>query len=275
MSPERLETKLSERSERFRSLHAPGRLLVLPNVWDAASAGLFESLGAEALATSSAAVCWAHGYPDGGAFPRDVLLGAVREIVRVVRVPVSVDVEAGYSDEAERVGELAATIAQAGAVGINLEDGKGAPELLAAKIAAAKSAAPEVFVNARADVFLRQLVPPDRALRETLERIERYAKAGCDGVFVPWVIEPDAIRAIVAATPLPVNVLARADLAPAAELRALGVRRLSVGAGPARAALGAARRAARELLQEGRYEALFKDAVDAAELNALFHRETP
>jgi 2-methylisocitrate lyase-like PEP mutase family enzyme len=256
--------------ETFRSLHAPGRLLVLPNVWDAASAGLFQSLGAEALATSSAALCWAHGYADGGAFPHEMLLRSVAEIARVARVPLSVDIEAGYSDEPDRVGELASAVAAAGAVGINLEDGKGTPDLLAAKIEAVKRVAPDLFVNARVDVYLKRLVPAERAPDETLVRVERYQKAGCDGVFVPALADPGTIRAVTAATPLPLNLLAIPNLAPVPKLRELGVRRLSAGSSTALAALGAASRAVRELLEEGRYDALFEKPASGAELNGLF-----
>jgi 2-methylisocitrate lyase-like PEP mutase family enzyme len=261
---------MSHQAETFRRLHDPGRLLVLANVWDAASAALFQSLGAEALATSSASLCWAHGYADGGAFPRATLLRSLEEIARVVRVPLTVDSEAGYSDDPKQVAALVAEIAKAGGVGINLEDGTSAPELLAAKIEAVKSAVPDVFVNARVDVYLKRLVPAERAADEALARVERYQKAGCDGVFVPALAKPDAIRAVVAATPLPLNLLAVPGLAPVAELRALGVRRLSVGGLTALAALGAAKRAVHQLLTEGRFDALFEGAPTHGELNALF-----
>lgn len=257
-------------AEAFRNLHAPGRLLVLANVWDAASAALFQSLGAEALATSSASLCWAHGYADGGAFPRETLLRSIEEIARVLRVPLTVDSEGGYSDDPKAVAALVADVAKAGGVGVNLEDGTGPPELLAAKIEAVKAAAPAVFVNARVDVYLKRLVPAERAADETLARIERYARAGADGIFVPALAQPDAIRAVVAATPLPVNLLAVPGLAPVAELRALGVRRLSVGGRTALAALGAAKRAVQQLFTEGRYDALFDGAASGAELNGLF-----
>lgn len=260
----------SEHAKSFRDLHAPGRILVLANVWDAASAALFQSLGAEALATSSASLCWAHGYADGGRLPREILLRSIEEITRVLRVPLTVDSEGGYSDDPKAVAALVADVAKAGGVGVNLEDGTGPPERLAAKIEAVKAAAPDVFVNARVDVYLKRLVPQERAQDEVFARIQRYAKAGADGVFVPALAEPDAIRAVVAATPLPLNLLAVPSLAPVAELRALGVRRLSVGGMTALAALGAAKRGVRQLFTEGRYDALFEGAATGAELNGLF-----
>src|SRR5580704_7403795 len=149
-------------AELFRALHATGKLLILPNAWDAGSARLAEDCGAKAIATSSAAVCWAHGYADGETMPTAILLAAVAEIVRVVNVPVSVDSEAGFSSDPEAVADFVMALARAGAVGINLEDGTAPPDLLAAKIAAIKNACEregmDVFVNARTDVVLKKLV---------------------------------------------------------------------------------------------------------------------
>ncbi len=261
-------------ASRFRQLHAPGQLLVLPNAWDPGSARMIESLGAAAIATTSSGLCWARGYADGKSPPLEMLVAAIAEIVRVTRLPVSADVEAGYSAEPARVAETVRAVIDAGAVGINLEDGSGAPELLAAKIGAVKLAARgagvDLFVNARTDVYLKRLVAPERAIEETLARARRYQGAGCDGLFVPGLSRRDAIEAIVAATPLPLNVMLLPNLAPVAELRAWGVRRVSAGSGVAAAALGAARRATKQLLEEGRYESLFAEPVAYAEMNALF-----
>jgi len=263
-----------ERAATFHRLHAPGELLVLPNAWDAASARLMESLGAAAIATTSSGLCWAHGYADGTAIPLGVLVGAVTEIVRVTSLPVSVDVEGGYSAEPESVAAMVSALIDAGAVGINLEDGKAPPELLAAKIAAVKQAGErsgvDLFVNARTDVYLKRLVPPERAVEETVARGKRYAEAGCDGLFVPGLGETAAIRSVAGAIQLPLNLMVLPKLSPVAELRACGVRRLSAGAAVCAAALGAARRAAKQLLAEGRYESFFSEPVAYAEMNALF-----
>src|SRR2546427_6243997 len=116
----------------FHALHQSG-LLILPNAWDAGSARIIEHAGAKAIATSSAAVAWAHGYPDGEALPPAALLSTVHAIARVVSIPVSADVEAGYALDAETAGAFAARVADAGAVGVNVEDGTGSPDLLAAK----------------------------------------------------------------------------------------------------------------------------------------------
>jgi len=264
-------------STAFRALHAPDAFLVLPNAWDAASARTIEECGAPASATSSAAVAWARGYPDGNALPPRVAAAAAAEIARVVRVPLSVDAEAGYSDEAQTAAENVRAFLDAGAVGINLEDGTGAPDLLCAKIEAVKRVAAragvDLFVNARTDVYLKKLEPPERALEATLARAARYRAAGCDGGFVPLIKDAADIRAIVAAiAPLPLNALAIPGLAAAAELRALGVRRLSAGAGLATAALARVRRLADQFLRDGRSDPLFEERIDSAAMNASFRR---
>lgn len=258
----------------FRELHAPGRLLRLPNAWDAGSARLIEASGAAAIATTSAGLAWARGYRDGDVLPRSVLTAAVAEIARVISVPLSADLEGGYSSDPRAVGETIAAVIDAGAVGVNLEDGGDPPDLLCAKIEAAKRAASragvDLFVNARTDVYLRGLVPAERAVAESIARGNRYRDAGCDGFFVPKVSAAGEIRAIAAAVALPLNVLVMPGLAPVAELEALGVRRVSAGSGIAAAALGVTRRAARQFLEEGRYEAMFETSVEYRAINDLF-----
>jgi 2-methylisocitrate lyase-like PEP mutase family enzyme len=186
----------------FRALHAPGRILLLPNAWDAGSARLIEDCGAEAIATTSAGLAWARGYPDGGAFPLPVLASAVAEIARVVRIPVSADVEAGYSSDLAHVGEVVARVIDAGATGINLEDGSDSPDLTCAKIEAARRAAARagvpLFINARTDTYLRGLAAPERLLDASVGRAARYRAAGCDGIFVPKVTAAADVRALVA-----------------------------------------------------------------------------
>jgi 2-methylisocitrate lyase-like PEP mutase family enzyme len=263
----------------FRELHAPGGLLILPNAWDAASARLVEDCGAAAIATTSAGLAWARGYPDGNALPPSVLAAAVAEITRVVRIPVSADVEGGYAHEPAAVAEVVAAVIDAGAVGINLEDGAEPPDLLCAKIAAARNAAAragvDLFVNARIDVYLRRLVAAERAVEETVARAARYRAAGCDGVFAPFLTAGADARSVVAAVaPLPVNLLAAPGLAPAAELQTWGVRRLSAGSAIAAAALGLTQNLTKGFLEYGRSEALFGASIEYGKMNALLARNT-
>lgn len=259
-------------AEAFRALHQKG-LLILPNAWDAGSARLIESLGAKAIATSSAAVAWAHGYADGNALPVPILAAAIAEITRLVRVPVSADIEGGYASEPAPVGDAVAAMIDAGAVGINIEDGTAGPDLLCAKIEQARRAAERagvaLFVNARADVYLRGLAPVEGRVAETLARAERYKAAGADGLFVPGVVGPAEIRAIASSAGLPLNVLARVALPPASELAALGVRRLSAGAALSEVAMATIAGRAADFLRTGDSGPLAEGAMDYGALNAL------
>lgn len=262
------------RSRTFRQLHAGPDILMLANAWDAGSARLIESIGARAIATTSAGVAWSHGYADGHTLPVPLLVGTVADIARVVGVPLTVDIEGGYSADPREAGETVARVVDAGAVGINLEDGTGAPELLCAKIEHAKRAAAragvDLFVNARTDVFLRGLARGEAAVAETIARGHRYREAGGDGWFVPGAVDPPVLRALVDAVPLPLNVLAWPGVPAAAELQALGVRRLSAGSGVALAALRQARAVASAFLGDGRLAAQPEPVLTLRHANALF-----
>lgn len=260
-------------TNRFRDLHAPGQLLVLANAWDAGSARLIESLGSPALATTSSGVAWANGYPDGDALPVDVLVAAVRAIVRVIGVPLSVDVEGGYSDDPAIAAANVGRIVEAGAAGINIEDGAGPPERLAAKIAAIKAAhGDSLFVNARIDVYLKPLVATEARAAELAARMARYREAGADGLFAPGLTDTGEIAAAVgAAGGLPLNLMALPALPDGAALRALGVRRLSAGGAVASAALATAKRLAGAFIASGDVAMLFGDEmVTYGGMNALY-----
>ena len=264
----------STAQDTFRNLHRGSAPLVLPNAWDAGSAALIESLGAPAIATTSAGVCWARGYPDGDSLPVDELIAAARAMARVLRVPLSVDMESGYSSEPKAVAELAARLIEAGAAGINLEDGSQPPELLCRKIEAIRQeTGTGLFINARVDVYLRAIAKGDAAIEEVCRRAEGYRAAGCDGLFVPGLGELPAMAAIARAiAPLPLNVMLLPGLPPAAMLHQHGVRRLSAGSSLALAAMGHAARLAKELLA-GNGEAMYgPSGVGYGTMNALFAR---
>jgi len=264
----------AETAAIFHRLHAGPEPLLLPNAWDAGSARLMESLGAKAVATTSAGVAWTHGYPDGDVLPVRLLISAVAAIARAIRVPLTVDVEGGYSDDPAAVEETVAKVVEAGAVGINIEDGSSAPDLLCLKIEHAKRAGQhfgvDLFVNARTDVYLRGLAPEGKRAAEALTRARLYRDAGASGLFVPGVCEPSEIRAIAAGAGLPLNVMAWPGLPAAAELAQLGVRRLSAGSGIAQALWGKAAALAGEFLKSGKSEPLGDGAMAYAAINALF-----
>lgn len=256
----------------FRHLHQHG-LLLLANAWDAGSARLIESLGAKAIATTSAGVAWANGHADGSHLPMQELVDTATRIARVIRVPLSIDFEDGYASDPATVADNVARVIDAGAVGINIEDGADSPDLLAAKIERIKRVAAErgvdLFVNARTDVYLRGLASEDRRVEETLARATRYRDAGADGLFVPGLAEAGQIGEVVAGAGLPLNLMAVPALPAASELEALGVRRLSAGAAISIAALGhVASLAAGFLL--GASESPRDETMGYAAINALF-----
>ena len=259
----------------FRGLHAGDRVLLLPNTWDAASAALARSVGAQAIATTSAGLAWSCGYPDGDTLPRENLLFAVGAICRAARgIPVSADIESGYSNDPDEVAELIVALRGLGVVGVNLEDGDGTPEMLVAKIEAVKrrlaTLGDDIFINARTDVYLRELATGDAALQESIRRSKLYEKAGADGIFVPYATDADTIRTIASATKLPLNILARKGLPSPRELYDLGVRRLSAGSTLSIVAFGATRRAAEVFARDGATDTLFDPhGVTYAEMNAL------
>jgi len=269
-----MEMNMPASAQTFRDLHHQSTVLRLPNAWDAGSARLLENLGATAVATTSAGVAWAQGYADGRVFPIEVAVSVAASIARVIKVPLSVDIENGYSDEPLRVAEHVKRVLDVGAVGINLEDGSDAPEVLARKIEAIKEMALknnlDVFINARADVYLANLVDDASKVEETLKRGRLYRQAGADGLFVPAVVDVEAIKAIVQGIDLPLNVLARPGLPAADELAKLGVRRLSAGSAVAQTLWGHAQELARGFLEEGRSEPVTQTNMTYPQIQALF-----
>jgi 2-methylisocitrate lyase-like PEP mutase family enzyme len=255
----------------FRALHGGQALLILPNAWDAASAALFRSIGAKAIATTSAALAWSRGYPDGSALPRAELFAAVAAVRRATGdTPLSVDIEDGYTDDPVVVAALVAELSQLGVAGINIEDAMRPADVLCAKIEAIRLTSSDIFINARTDGYLRGATGP-AALEDATLRAARYASAGADGLFVPLLCEPDDIRAVAAATHLPLNLLVTEGLPNAAELWGLGARRLSAGSAIASSVYGVARSLATSLMNDGNSDAiLLPDAVGYGEMNALF-----
>jgi 2-methylisocitrate lyase-like PEP mutase family enzyme len=222
-------------SKYFHALHQAETPLLLPNAWDAGSARLIEVCGAQAIATTSAGLAWACGYPDGNAIPKEELIATAKRIARVIKVPLSMDIEEGLSSSIEQVTALAETLIGIGVAGINIEDGAEQPELLCRKIEAIRSRAQqlgsEFFINARTDVYLRQLAQGPAALEETLRRGKLYRDAGCDGLFVPGLADLASIRAAVQALgSTPLNVMWLPGLSSLHDLHSAGVRRISAGA---------------------------------------------
>ena len=274
MTPSSLRAK----AELLRQLHQGPRPLLLPNVWDVASARIIEETGFPALATSSAAIANSLGYPDGQLIGRTAMLEVVGRIVEAVRAPVTADLEAGYARTPQEMKDTAEELLESGAVGLNLEDGLEEGSLVAAEEHVAKvravreageAAGVHIVINARTDVYLAQIGAPETRFDETLRRGRLYRQAGADCFFVPGLRDAGTIGRLVKELGCPVNILAGPGSPPIAELEKLGVARVSLGSSPHRATLGLLRRLALEVKEQGTYAAL-EGMVSYAEANALF-----
>jgi 2-methylisocitrate lyase-like PEP mutase family enzyme len=219
---------------------------VLPNAWDVGSALEFAAAGFPAIGTTSFGVAASAGLPDGGGTSETVALALTMQLCRLP-VHVTADIEDGYSTNPVEVAEFVAELSALGVAGVNLEDSKDGHLLestvLAAKISAVKRLSPDMFVNARVDNLW---VGEQETVDSMLSRAHAYADAGADGIFVPGLADAGDIRSITAGIGLPVNVLAHPSLT-VAELGELGVRRVSSGSLPYRAAVDAAVNVARAL----------------------------
>lgn len=286
--------ELRNGAERLRRLHGGDGVLVLPNAWDPMSARVFESCGFPAVATTSAGVAYSLGYPDGERLGREEMVEATARIARAVSVPVTADAESGYGPSAEDAATTARALIGAGAVGLNLEDasdvsppspgdtpgGEAASPLtelgaqaekIRAVVAAGREAGVPLVVNARTDTYWRSLGDdPAWRFSETVRRARAFFEAGADCVFVPGVGDAATLSDLVHEIPGPLNVLAGSGVPTVAELAELGVRRVSVGSGPARAAMGLVDRIGRELLDRGTYASLSEGALPYDEANRLF-----
>jgi len=257
----------TKKASAFRAMHSGKEILLLPNVWDVASARIVEEVGLGAIATTSAGIAFSLGYPDGQKISREEMMAAVARIARSVRVPVTADVEAGYGNTPEDAARTAQGVIEAGAVGLNLEDAASDPgtplielplqleKIRAVREAAASLKAPLVL-NARTDVYLLQVGDPAKRYDEAVRRLRAFRDAGADCVFLPGVRDAATIGRLVSDLQCPVNILAGPGSPSVPELQKLGVARVSLGSGPMRATLGLLRRLAEELRKAGTYSAM-------------------
>ncbi len=270
--------ELRDKAIRLRELHRPGEPVIMFNVWDAASGRILEELGAPAVATSSAAVAWLEGFPDGQHISRERMLAGVKRVASAVRVPVTADLEGGYGLSVQDAAATARGSIEAGAVGLNFED-TGEPgtivdidlqcERLEAMVEMGQRLGVPLVINARTDVFLEDIGPDDAwRLQQAIDRGKRFLQAGAACVFVPGVTDEPTIEAIVKGIPGPVNILASVTSPPVPRLAQLGVARVSVGGAPYGHVLAHFRRAAEQTLREGTFN-FASDRIPHAELNAL------
>jgi 2-methylisocitrate lyase-like PEP mutase family enzyme len=256
----------SELAQRFRALHDRRNLLVLPNAWDAGSARVFADLGFDAIATTSGGVAWSLGYADGERAPLAEVTAAIRRMVRVTPLPLSVDFESGYGESPEAVAASVREVIAAGAVGINLEDGirherlrssDDAARRIAAAREAARAAGVPIVINARVDLWIvASDASTDERVEEALRRARAYLSAGADCIYPIALAEPEVIARFCLALDAPVNIGVRAGMPGVAELARLGVARISTATRLAALALSCAREAAQELRCDGSLDRL-------------------
>jgi 2-methylisocitrate lyase-like PEP mutase family enzyme len=268
-----------KRSEIFRRLHHAPPVLRLPNCWDPASARIFEVAGFPAIGTSSAAVANALGAQDGDCLDVSTHLAAIARITAVVSVPVSVDFESGYAADTAKLSRNIARLATTGAAGYNLEDSRVKGELYTLaeqceRIAAAKAAAPLLFLNARTDIFLAGIGNAESRLERSKERLAAYLEAGADGVFVPGISDEATIGDIARAfRKKPLNVSRRAGDAAGRRPRSASASRGSaLGSWPMRRTMSVLREIARELQRDGSFGFMREPMIPYDEMNALFTR---
>jgi len=258
---------MDTKADALRALHSS--FFILPNAWDAASARIFERAGFAAIATTSAGVAFSLGYPDGEKISQDEMIDAVARIAQRLAVPVTADVEAGYGDPAETARKVRA----AGAVGMNLEDvtGDRLHEIddQTAAIRAIRAATPDMVINARTDIFLNSIGEEATRFDRAVERLNAFLEAGADCTFAPGVRDRETIGRLTKAVSGPLNILATVGAPPLSDMKALGVRRVSVGSGPMRATLGLVDRIAKELHDQGTYTAMLVGAMPYDDVNKL------
>ncbi len=269
-----------QKADKLRSLHNGPDILLFANAWDVASACILERLEFPAIATTSAGIANTLGYADGQQITSVEMLRVVSHIAHAVNIPVTADMEAGYSTSAVQMHQVALQLIEAGAVGLNLEDGEDdearvsetqahVEKIQAVKEAGMQSGIPLV-INARTDAYWATESPSPNRFAECVRRANLYREAGADCIFVPGMKNIDEIKKFLQESPGPLNVLAGPGAPTIEELKRAGVRRVSLGSGPSRAALGLLREIATELRSHGTYESVARYMVPANEVNAMF-----
>lgn len=267
---------ISSKRQNFRKMHESG-CFVIPNPWDIGSAIYLQSLGFKALATTSSGLAWSRARPDNS-LDRETVLTHLREMVDATDVPINADFESGFAANPAQVEESVRMAIETGVAGISIEDATGiagqplypieeACERLRAARRAVDKAGADVMLIGRAECFF--VGRPD--LAETIARLNAYSQIGADCLYAPGIRTRQEIEAVVAAVhPKPVNLLVGSvsDMS-IADIANMGVRRVSVGGGLARAAWGGMMRAAKLLAEEGRFDG-FANAAIGSEMNALF-----
>lgn len=271
---------VAEKRAAFRALHERG-CFVIPNPWDIASARWLQGMGFKALASTSAGFAWSQCLPDN-AVTREMVLTHLRELVENTDIPINADFEGGFADEPSGVAESVALAVDTGVAGLSIEDSRrdkdnpvysleeGAVRVKAARGAIDRKGGDTLLVGRAENFFVGR---PD--LDDTIARLKAYSAAGADCLYAPGISKPEQIKAVVqAVAPKPVNLLIGTPMGlTVKDAEALGVRRISVGGSLARSAWGGFLRAAKQIAEEGCFDA-FADAAPGIEINKFFYKDS-
>ncbi len=270
-----------DRALQFRQMHTNPPLLVLPNAWDAASARIFEQAGFRAIATTSSGVAASLGYPDGEKISLHMLVETVENITRVIRCPLTVDIEAGYGGTIAEVLQTVQAVLAAGAVGINIEDSNKRRaetlldtsyqvELIKAIRELGRSMDIPLVINARTDVFLLAIGDPSNRFKEAVLRMNIYRQAGADCLFPIGISDAHTITELIHTVNSPLNILAGSATPSLTELAQLRVARVSFGSGPMRAVLAHLQHIAHEWIEYGTFTNMTERTISGEQLRSLF-----
>lgn len=267
--------------ELFRGMHFDEKMLVLPNCWNGGSAKIFEKLGFKAIATSSAGIAFSKGLSDCEHIEINELLNVVKEIIKVINIPLSVDMERGYSDCVQKIKHNVKKIIEAGAVGINIEDGhyeneKHIDDLdkQIEKISAIAELREEMeipfLINARCCIYWLQLGTEEERFEIAVERGKEYSAVGADCIFLPGLIDKKTVERLVKEIGTPINIIANPSFYDIDELNKIGVKRYSIGSGPARVVMNEIINIGKDLIEDKSIERILKNPLTYDMANEFF-----
>lgn len=271
--------KQNELAEEFRSLHHGDDTLILPNAWDSASAKIFEIAGFNAIATTSSGISWACGYADGEHIPPELMIEMTGRIAGSVNVAVTADVEAGYYKNQHEFENFIEQIIEAGAVGINLEDGDGQTNSLydiewqLSRLRTVRSISKRkevnIFINARTDAMALPAVDVSEKIKTCVYRARQYQAAGADGIFVPFVKDMETVEILKKSVDLPLNLLIDKSL-DITVLKQLRINRISMGGKPMLSVLDFLKNMALQLKESNEWESLYSSDITYGAMNEYF-----
>lgn len=273
--------KQIELAKKFKQMHNKDKMLLLPNAWNGGSAKVFEKQGFEAVATTSAGIAYSKGYPDGEMISFEDLLRVIKEIINVINVPFSVDIERGYSNTIEEIKDNVKKIIETGAVGINIEDGHASEkpylddlELQIKKIKAITELKEDMgipfVINARTCLYWLEIGDESQRLKTAIERGNAFSDAGADCIFVPGALSEETVKQLVNGINAPINIIANSTFNDFDRLSEIGVKRLSIGSGAVRTMFAKLVDIAKDMNKEKNINTMLAHEYSYDKVNAFF-----